>query len=593
MTGRTAAALIAFCVMVKPVVSRAVEEGGEIPAVTLCLNGTCPTPSPHSALEERQSCGLWMGPSVIKEHEEHGFGLGLYTGRPISKGEIFDETLLVPVFDWDDGHHPPLREYLWQGSNIPKISLTSRTGVFYFIPGVGSFAPCTSVNYNLENRQKYEEREGAPSSPSFGSYSKYESRFYVAARDIVAGEELVPECSDDDFDGGTYELKRYSADGEDEVICLDDKVKIRDATDAHSGRGAFAKRSLRVDEVILSTPVVPVHKSEIISTRGLSSARMPERQLLLNYCFGHPDSPLLLLPNGPLVGYLNHAGDGRLANARIAWHEPRSFPNLTRRQEHHHPELLEMPANRVATMHGKGLMLDIVATRDIGVDEEIFLDYGLEWMKAWKSHLGRWRYDDDSYVSAQRYGEQYDVSVLRTPKEQLMDPYPTNLMFACEFSEDWEDPEPGDFFQRAEFDDWEEDLRCMLPCTVQDRYDTPHYEDGDPIYPDEEEVYHVALIEVDENHDVKFDCLLVHNVEYEILNVPRSAIHLLDRPYTSEAFRPQAFRHKMGVPPGLYPDAWMERKLRRRADGTAGSEDSADLDVVKRKKPRKPIVKKI
>ena len=36
-------------------------------------------------------------------------------------------------------------------------------------------------------------------------------------------------------------------------------------------------------------------------------------------------------------------------------------------------------------------MMDFVATRDIQPDEEILIDYGIEWEKAWDEHVTAWR----------------------------------------------------------------------------------------------------------------------------------------------------------------------------------------------------------
>eukprot|EP00957_Ditylum_brightwellii_P112762 8596150-Ditylum_brightwellii.AAC.1 len=40
-------------------------------------------------------------------------------------------------------------------------------------------------------------------------------------------------------------------------------------------------------------------------------------QLLLNYCFSHPRSSMLLLPYSPVVNYINH--NGKEPNAFIRW----------------------------------------------------------------------------------------------------------------------------------------------------------------------------------------------------------------------------------------------------------------------------------
>jgi len=43
---------------------------------------------------------------------------------------------------------------------------------------------------------------------------------------------------------------------------------------------------------------------------------------------------------------------------------------------------------------GRGLSLEIVATRDIEQGEEVFIDYGRKWEEAWDQHLTEAAGDD-------------------------------------------------------------------------------------------------------------------------------------------------------------------------------------------------------
>lgn len=68
-----------------------------------CAGGTCPFPTTMTSADATNSddinddgddnssssknkeneveCGLWMGPSPIRQAEDHGFGLGIFTGK--------------------------------------------------------------------------------------------------------------------------------------------------------------------------------------------------------------------------------------------------------------------------------------------------------------------------------------------------------------------------------------------------------------------------------------------------------------------------------------------------------------------------------
>lgn len=421
-----------------------------------CSGGACPVPSAQMGAKD---CGMWLGPSPIKEAEEHGFGLGVFTGKFIPKGATVEQELLIPIYDsllHNENHHPPLREYVWDGDNMPEVALESRRGSFLFMPGLAGIAPCTGKNYNLEQRGRGamvgESRENIVSdsggvhrgsSPMAGAFSYRHNVSYTAVRDIVEGEELTVQCNDDDFDGGAYYLSKFISN-DNAFVCVDSNVQK--APSQVGGQGLFAKHQIGRGSVITSTPVIPIDRKELkMKSKNKKDDKKKnvkrQQQLLLNYCYGHPNSDLLLLPYGPLVNYINHPPPGKTANAVIQWHpvtEKNSNDVLPRRQQHHHPELLQEFAKTVAKTHGKGLMVDIVALRQIAPDEEIYLDYGPEWTEAWNTHVNQWKttQEDAEYMSAEDYARTHDLSAIRTAAEQKTNPYPKNLMTACFWDED-------------------------------------------------------------------------------------------------------------------------------------------------------------
>jgi len=98
------------------------------------------------------ACGLWLGPSSVKVQERQGFGLGMFTGKLIAKGDVMPAELLVPIYDWDDAKYPPLREYTWEGVDheLTHMALESNENMNMFMPGLASIAPCTATSFNLE-----------------------------------------------------------------------------------------------------------------------------------------------------------------------------------------------------------------------------------------------------------------------------------------------------------------------------------------------------------------------------------------------------------------------------------------------------------
>ena len=81
-------------------------------------------------VHKKPECEMFMGPSLLKEAVEQGYGMGMFTGKMLFEGQVLEsmEEVLLPIYDSAilDEDHPPLREYLWPGSMLPEISLVGR-----------------------------------------------------------------------------------------------------------------------------------------------------------------------------------------------------------------------------------------------------------------------------------------------------------------------------------------------------------------------------------------------------------------------------------------------------------------------------------
>lgn len=577
------------------------------------------------AAGDEEKCGLWLGPSSIKESEEHGWGHSMFTGKFIPKGtallgsgvmdtqkgeKVFGD-LFVPVYDWEaldmaawargnlddddlseegkkekdkqseeengEQNLPPIFNEMWNGDIYDAQVLQSYEGMRVFMPGLPVICPCSSEGFNLEQIQTVYYRDWrdvrghshdeTPPSWQAGSFSYLSNSMFVAARDIQPGEELVVECADnsDEFNPSDYPLSKFTPkEAGGYSICLDDKLEERLADHTpnvagggHGGqRGLFAKKKLASGEVLTSSPMIPVHREEMTMDRekynklyedqaelhgNYAKSGLPPKkeQLLLNYMYGHPESNLLWLPTAPLIHSVNHANhdDKNVTpNAKIRWHSDKyteaqaAGKPLTRRQEFHHKELLEMDSLEVVKKHGMGLMVDLVATRDINDGEEILIDYGKAWDDALKQHKIDWdsavesikqehaqdkakrkqtrkqmrqlenlkirsthgkhlhRHKDvenamtaiplSSYVTAADYNELHSHDEIRTVTEQHRNPYPSNLETACYFEGDWLDDHINED-EEAEaitYESWYDQMHhteilegCLLPCIITER----------------------------------------------------------------------------------------------------------------------------
>lgn len=551
-----------------------------------------------AALAKDDDCQLYLAPSQLKDAASHGFGLGIFTGRQIHAGEPLDNLneILIPLYDSSvlDITHPPLREYLWPTmGTLPELAIHSndRMRSYWFAGGISSMAPCTSMNFNVENdaagemvgapRWNLNEDYGVPSreDPRAGSYSYRHNATYLASRDIAPGEELVVDCFDDNFDGlSLVDEKRNNLYRSDDpsYMCLDN-VRSGESKLHDIGKGLLATRPVSKDEIILSSPVVPVNRKDLIGDGSGTTAQsgINNYQLMLNYALGHEDSDLLLLPYGPFVNFINHPPPGKNPNAAIRWHKASNNEmDVPRRMQFHHEDLFQQYAKAVTETHGKGLVIDIVALEQINADDEIYIDYGPSWTKAWNDHVKRWQ--APAGASQYRTADQWysdktlnpDPKVVRTLEEQKTDPYPDNLQTICYYDADAKVVSVDEENQII-YTYWDDDLlphECMRPCNILERYPDPR----DP----SQYVYTAEMLHFD--GEEKFWFCAIRDGKHISRAVTYDGILILDRPYTHDMFLEQAFRHEIGVPDGFYPKEWMRSKIRRKEDTSVSRSDIGD-----------------
>jgi hypothetical protein len=165
-------------------------------------------------------------------------------------------------------------------------------------------------------------------------------------------------------------------------LCLGNIIR-RKSTIPSAGQGAFAARFLPKGSLITPAPLIqiPDRKSilmyELVDNGEGTLVRKNDTpigsQLLLNYCFGHSDSRLLLFPLTNVI-LINHCssrktGEGDCGtkgpNAKIQWAgswDPRSAEWL-------HKSLEDI--DQLTTDGMRGLSFDVVALRDIEPGEEV------------------------------------------------------------------------------------------------------------------------------------------------------------------------------------------------------------------------------
>lgn len=188
------------------------------------------------------------------------------------------------------------------------------------------------------------------------------------------------------------------------------------------GRGVYSTTKISKDEVLLTTPAIAMRAEDFViykinpkaaSVRDEIEKTIVGKELLFNYAFTHPDSPLYLVPSGPLANHFNHGGED--ANVQVRW--PKQGSNAARlfewayKQQHGsniheedfigvnltdpNPWLRDHPID-VMERSGK-LAFEYVALREIKRGEELLIDYGALWDSSWKEYVERHPYARTGY----------------------------------------------------------------------------------------------------------------------------------------------------------------------------------------------------
>jgi hypothetical protein len=325
-------------------------------------------------------------------------------------------------------------------------------------------------------------------------------------------------------------------------FCMDN-LKPGNSTIAQAGRGAFAARRLEAGDVVAPVPLIHLKDRDVLNMYAESydasgwlvrnTSSVAHQQLLLNYCFGSPDSSLLLCPYGVATSLINHGptGDREVsgtANVRLAWSK-----QLSR-----HIEWLNQTIETWASTGYAGLSFEIVALRGIEEGEEILMDYGLDWEAAWRHHVDTWHPSPASstYLTAAQANE--DVSLtLRTERETRY-PYQRFMDLFCRQEYRTMSGRPAVLSEGSEIAD-------SYRCRVVDRF----------VDSSGEVKYTAEIIETQDN-----DKSCVVKVLEVLFAVPRDAFLFRDVHYSRDHQQNWSFRHHIGIPTDLMPDLWKNRR---------------------------------
>jgi hypothetical protein len=319
-----------------------------------------------------------------------------------------------------------------------------------------------------------------------------------------------------------------------------DHIRPGRSTLFQAGRGGFAVRPLAKGSIISGSPLLHLPHYKVFHIyefqhdpavgTWVRTEKVIGQQIMLNYCFGHAQTTLLLCPYGAGVPYINH--NQTLANVRVQW----SKHGLTSQND----SWFNMTPPEMEWLYKPNLGMDYIALRDIAEGEELFMDYGEEFEAAWQQHVANWK----PLANSQTYSSAYDFNLrmwetpLRTEREQEWDPYPKHLQIRCHSvlsDHNWRQRIPKHPPKHAMWPLNEKGHACRILQRV--------HEEGNV------DLYEVLVIDEEVG------------TQYTRSGVQRHAIAFVDKPYTTDMHLPNAFRFPIMIPDDMVPEAWRNAEL--------------------------------
>jgi len=519
----------------------------------------------EKSLIANSNCNMFLATSSIPNS-----GLGLFTAIDIPKHiPIARPDIVIQVPD----SHPAydfnlkiwLNDYAWDGSESGGQN-EGLTRVSSAMPGVAMLANGHPEGYNALPFKPTVDEADLPrtTSPGSGAISHYYNFSFYSQAAIQAGNEIFVNYGRSWFEErGIGMSTDESAKSNEKKIsgrsvqwlqkngrCVDNlEVKRSKLPDA--GRGAFATRPMSRGSIITSTPLVQIpHRYGLMMSRTVKEGKknkiIEAQQLMMNYCYGYPNSTILLFPYAPVVNFINHGGEDD-HNAIVRW--------STIKKPHHNPPWLTETVDELAKHKKTGLMFDIIAKRDIEINEEVTIDYGVEWENAWNDHIESWEPPPNSEKYSPSYVFNEVVSKIRTVEEQKSFPYPENLQTACFYSyerykNDKNNPDKN--FAAGKIGEGVTAIRWkysrgllefvfLRPCHIVARDDAKM-------------LYMAVMRNAPYTKDEEMIPKEIGN--HFVSHIPRQAIRFVDKPYTTDQHLPNAFRHFIGIPDDIFPPSW-------------------------------------
>ena len=342
---------------------------------------------------------------------------------------------------------------------------------------------------------------------------------------------------------------------QDNGICVENLIPgpslIQDA-----GRGAFAQFDIKQGQIVVPVPTLQIINRNVLMMADPETLETSTMQLLLNYCFGHSQSSLLLCPLTNAI-LINHCST-RYPNG-VCPHGPNAKVQWASSWDKTNGEWLKMSFDDLRSQESRGLSMEIVAIRDISVGDEVFIDYGREWEAAWEQHVRNWKVPErprrfmtaaEANANSKEALKEFLTHDLRKSTDH------PNLYSACFFSyssmqyvhittekhKDWWMNLSDDEILETYASDGRKLLR-----DYKSHKDDSHWR-CHVIYPDGEDSYTVRIV------------MRRSHVPVFFVNYPRESIHFFHEKHGSDQHLTSAFRHHIEIPDEMFPHEWRNRR---------------------------------
>jgi hypothetical protein len=318
------------------------------------------------------SCQLYLVPSKLP-----GAGRGIVAGRNFTLNEYIEPTSTLHIL-LDHTSITCLGDYVFQSELDNYAMMMFGAGVMYnFIPNQANV-----IHY-------WEEYTANVTYEQYLPYSNTTRTYFETTAEILEGHELWLDYGDSwleerDYtkqsrfttlpqENSIYTLNELAMKG----VCLTDVyVDLSKINGAHYG--LFAAKKFLAGELITVSPVLPVPMSIVSESIDAS--------VWMNYVLTAVNASIGLHPLG-YIGMINHGPSyhdtyPHIANIQLQWFDWQVYAGKDCGIDSIHSILSSTSQHEVLSCR---FTLDIAAyaIRDIEVDEELLMDYGIEWVEAW------------------------------------------------------------------------------------------------------------------------------------------------------------------------------------------------------------------